>query len=161
MVNKEKEVKTVDVVDIVDKASRLKKLGIPTIATVVILVLSSPGAYEFFLNDKDEEARIEAVKAQASAETAYELLKVKTENLQDQIVYLRTDVKELTVFLHEILLQKSAIQPPRRNGMGSAPIAIAEPVPEIPQVTSVKRAEELPENLDKLVKTKLMEELAE
>jgi hypothetical protein len=154
MVNKEKEE------NVVNKISKLRKLGFSPIASILVLVLSTPGVYGLFFNRDAENARIEAIKAQATANTAYEILKAKTENLQDQIVYLRTDVKELTTFLHEILIQRAAIQPPHRNGMGSSPVAYTEPVPEIPEVTAVKRAEELPENLDKLVKTKLMEELS-
>ncbi len=120
-----------------------------------------PGFYSLIFDRSGENARIEAVKAQAAAEISYNLLKAKTESLQDQVIYLRTDVKELTTFLREILLQRAAIGSAHSVGGRATAVAALEPVPEIPEVTPVKRTEELPDTLDKLVKTKLMKDMAE
>lgn len=146
--------------DVVTKATLLKKAGFPTIATILILALSSPGVYEFFLNNKDEEARIEAVKAQAATQVSYELLKAKTENLETQISTLRGDMKEMTNFMREVLLRQASINTGRGGGMMFSPANTPAP-PAMPTIEPGINSAPLPEDLDSLVQKEIKEDLAE
>ena len=149
------------VLDISERAVLLKKAGFSTAVTLIILLLSTPGFYNFFFDTKGEEARIEAIKAQASSEISYALLKAKTENMEKEITALRGDLKETLTFLHTTLLQQAQVNAGAGRGMGRSRIDPSVIAPTMPVIDSVKKSAPLPENLDPLVYTLLKDDLAE
>jgi hypothetical protein len=149
------------VLDVAERGVMLKKAGFSTGVTLVILLLSSPGFYSFFLDSTSEEARIEAIKAQAASEVAYTLLKAKSESMEGQIATLRGDVKELSGFIREMALQQAAVNVGQRPGGRRVTAANAPDPPPMPTVAPLKKSPPLPSDLDPLVKTLLKEDLAE
>ncbi len=149
------------VVDISDRAATLKKAGFSTGITLVILLLSTPGFYNFFFDTKGEEARIEAVKAQAATQISYELLKAKTENMEKEITSLRGDLKETLTFLHTVLLQQAQVNAGAGRGMGRSRIDPSVVAPTMPVIDPVQKSSPLPKSLDPLVYTLLKDDLAE
>lgn len=154
----------VTVADVVTKATLLKKAGFPTLATVAVIALSSPGFYEFFLNQTDDEAKQKAVEGRIAAEVSYQLLKEKTETLEKQLSETHEDMKELTKFVQAALLNRAVHNPSISHSDGSASsVVLASPEelfapPEPKEVGStVKEGPPLPEDLDSLVQKKLLE----
>lgn len=115
--------------DVAERASLLKRAGLPTAATVLILLLSTPGFYERFFNTVDEEAL-------AKADLSYQLLKAQTEALAKQIEINSVEVGKLRDLVNSMLLQRSAV------GLGVGR-AIAEPAAQL-------EVRPLPANLDKM-----------
>jgi hypothetical protein len=147
------------VLDVSERAATLKKAGFSTAVTLLILLLSSPGFYSFFLDSTSEEARIEAVKAQAASDISYTLLKAKAENLEGQVATLRGDVKELATFIREMAIQQAQVNAGARPGGRRVTAANAPEPPVMPVVESLKKSEPLPANLDPLVQVQLKETL--
>jgi hypothetical protein len=147
------------VLDISERAATLKKAGFSTAVTLLILLLSSPGFYSFFLDSTSEEARIEAIKAQATATTSYELLKAKSESLEGQVATLRGDVKELSSFIREMAIQQAAVNSGARPGGKRVTAANAPEPPPMPTVEPLTKSAKLPADLDPLVQLQVKETL--
>lgn len=149
------------ILDVSERAATLKKAGFSTAVTLVIILLSTPGFYNFFFDTKGEEARIEAVRAQAASEISYALLKDKTEHMEEQLTTLRGDVKELAVFIREMTLQQAQVNAGARLGGHRATAANAPEAPTMPIIAPLTKSSKLPENLDPLIQVQLKEDLVE
>lgn len=121
------------------KVTSLQRAGVPLIATVVVLVLSSPGFYEFFLNKTDDEAKVKA-------EVAYQLLKVQAEGLEKKIDRQADQIEQLRGTVNAMLLQRSS--------MGMSAMHGPEPEPAPPAPAAVE-LQPLPANLDALTQQRM------
>lgn len=112
------------------KAVALKKAGMPTAATVLILALSTPGFYEFFLNKTDDEAV-------AKAEVAYEILKERSNAQARELDRLSSELRELRLFLMrdmygvegamEEAAEAAEEEMPSEDAMGERPVELMSP----------------------------------
>ncbi len=147
------------ILDVSEKAILLKKAGFSTVITILILLLSSPGLYSFFLDSTSKEAKAKAVESQIATTVAYELLKAKSESLEGQVATLRGDVKELATFIREMAIQQAAVNSGSRPGGRRVTAANAPEPPVMPVVEPLTKSAQLPENLDPLVQVQLKETL--
>lgn len=116
-----------------EQASLMKKAGLPTVAVILVTVMSFPGFWEFFFNKTDDEAKVKA-------EVAYELLKARSEGLAKQVEQQGAQIDTLRETLNAMLLQRSAL------GMSMLrPPPAPEAQPEPPAAPVLKP---LPANLD-------------
>lgn len=102
--------------NVAEKVALMKKSGLSTVATIVILLMSTPGFYEFFLNRTDDEALRQAKESQAKAvesitkvEVAYEVLRASVESRSHEVETLREEVSDLRRFLREYLAHAEAV----------------------------------------------------
>ena len=84
---------------IISSIEGLKKAGMPTAVTVAIILLSSPGFYEFFFNRTDDEAV-------AKAEVAYEILRERFEHQSREIDRIETELRDLKIFLRSYIVHE-------------------------------------------------------
>lgn len=84
----------------------LKKAGVPTVVSLIVVLASSPGFYEAFLDDQEEVAREKATEAGAAAEVAYEVLRVQFEAQSSEVADLKADIRDLRNLIRDIMWER-------------------------------------------------------
>jgi hypothetical protein len=133
----------------------LKRAGVPTIVSILVVLASSPGFYEAFWDDNEEEATAKAIEAGAAAEVAYEVLRVRFEAQSEEVADLKADIRDLRNLIRDIMWERlrapdrSSEPEPTINDIAEAPeVLFEEPEPVVEQ-------RRLPMNLRSLIDEKL------
>ncbi len=107
------------------KVEAMHKAGFPPWASLVVLLVSSPGFYEFFVNDQD-------AVAEAKAEVGYEITRQSIEALRRENAEMKEHIRSNQAKLFQLAMtgnhMSPALGPPFFDVHASAPEA---PLPKL------------------------------
>ena len=131
---------------------RSRRIGTGAVVSIIVAVLSAPGFYEAFFDRAEDQA-------QASADVAYEVLRVRAEAQDRQLDELREDVRELRREVREYLWTPGWDRLGGAEALTEGAMDVdAGEVEEVPTAEPVELLAGLPEDLDELVQQRMREE---